>query len=56
MGRQGIIQKIIEIGRLRGFVTFDQINELLPSATTQPEDIETLFEALSAEGIQVVED
>jgi Sigma-70 factor, region 1.1 len=56
MGRQGIIQKIIELGRLKGFVTFDQLNELLPSATTESEDIESLLEALSAEGIHVIDE
>jgi len=56
MERQGIIQKVIELGRLRGFVTFDQLNELLPSATTEPEDIEALMEALSDEGINLVDE
>ncbi len=56
MERQGIIQKVIELGRLRGFVTFDQLNELLPSATTKPEDIEALMEALSDEGINIVDE
>jgi RNA polymerase primary sigma factor len=56
MGRQDIIQKVIELGRLRGFVTFDQLNELLPSATTEPEDIEAIMEALSDEGINVIDE
>ena len=56
MGRQGKIPKVVELGRLRGFVTFDQLNELLPSATTEPEDIEAVMEALSTEGINIVED
>jgi RNA polymerase primary sigma factor len=56
MGRQGIIQKAIELGRQRGFVTFDELNELLPSATTEPEDIEAVMEALSDEGINVVDE
>lgn len=56
MERRGIIQKIIELGRLGGFVTFDQLNELLPSATTESEDIEALMEALSDEGINIVDE
>ena len=56
MRRQGKIQKIIELGRLRGFVTFDELNEVFPSATTDPEDIEAVMEALSAEGINMVDD
>jgi len=40
----------------RALLTFDQLNELLPSATTEPEDIEVLMEALSDEGITVVDE
>ena len=56
MRRHEIIGKAIELGRLRGFVTFDELNELCPSTTTAPEDIETIMEALSNAGINVVED
>jgi len=49
-------QRIIELGRQRGFVTFDQLNELLPSDTTEPEDIEAIMQALSDEGINIVDD
>jgi RNA polymerase primary sigma factor len=57
MRRTDIIRKAVELGRLHGFVTFDQLNELLPSdtETMAPEDIEALFSALSDEGINVVE-
>lgn len=53
---RGIIRRIIELGRQRGFVTFDQLNELLPSATTEPEDIEAIMQALSDEGIHVTDE
>jgi RNA polymerase primary sigma factor len=53
---QGFIQRIVTLYGARGFVTFDQLNELLPSATTKPEDIEALMEALSDEGIKIVEE
>lgn len=56
MIRQSMIQRIIELYRQRGFVTFDQLNALLPSATTEPEDIEAIMEALSDEGINVVDE
>jgi hypothetical protein len=51
-----MIRAAIEFGRRDGFVTFDQLNELLPSATTAPEDIEELMNALSEEGIDVRDD
>ncbi|HZR71348.1 MAG TPA: RNA polymerase sigma factor region1.1 domain-containing protein [Bradyrhizobium sp.] len=55
MRRNEIIRKAIELGRMRGFVTFDELNELCPSDTMAPEDIEGILEALSDEGINVVE-
>jgi RNA polymerase primary sigma factor len=51
MLRRDIIRKAIELGRQHGFVTFDQLDELLPSPTTASEDIEAVMEALSDEGI-----
>jgi hypothetical protein len=50
-----IIRTAIEIGHRSGFVTFDQLNELLPSTTTGPE-IKALMQALSDEGIDVRDD
>ena len=37
-----IIRAAIEIGRRNGFVTFDQLNELMPAATIEPEDRSSL--------------
>jgi sigma-70-like protein len=51
-----IIRAAIEIGHRTGFVTFDQLNELVPSATSAPEDIEALMQALSDEGIDIRDD
>ncbi len=57
--RNEIVRKAIELGRMHGFVTFDQLDELLQTETQArtmaPEDIEALFGALSDEGINVVE-
>jgi Sigma-70 factor, region 1.1 len=47
MRLEEIIRRAVEIGRRNGFVTFDQLNELLPASTTEPEAIETLMVALS---------
>ena len=56
MPRSDIVRKAIELGRQKGFVTFNELDELLPSTTTTPEYIEALMEALSDEGINVIED
>jgi hypothetical protein len=60
MPRSDIVRKAIALGRDKGFLTFGELNELLnelwPSTTIAPEDIEDLMTALSEEGINVVED
>jgi len=53
---QNLIRRAIEMSRQAGVITFDQLNELCPSSLTMPEDIERLMQALSDEGIDVVED
>ena len=55
MRQRDMIRMAIELGRPTGVITFDQLNELLPSATTEPEDIEAVMQALSDEGINLVE-
>jgi hypothetical protein len=55
MELQNITRRVIEIGHQKGFITFDQLNELIDADKIEPEDIETLFEALSAEGINVTD-
>jgi len=56
MGLQNMIRRAIEIGHRTGFITFDQLNKLIGTDKIEPEDIETLMEALHAEGIQVVDE
>jgi RNA polymerase primary sigma factor len=39
-----------------GYVTFDQLNELLPSTKAEPEDVEAILNALSERGIWIAEE
>ena len=57
MDLSAIIRRAVEIGDQHGFITFDQINELLPSSADrlEPEAIESLLNALSDRGIDVRE-
>jgi len=57
---QAIIRAAIEIGDHTGFITFDQLNELLnellsPVDRLESKDLEVVLEALSARGINVTE-
>src|SRR6202140_1862635 len=49
------VKKMIKQAKKRGFVTFDQLNEVLPSDTTSPEQIENIMSMLSDMGINVSE-
>jgi len=49
------VKKMIKQAKKRGFVTFDQLNEVLPSDTTAPEQIEDIMSMLSDMGINVTE-
>ena len=57
MDLSAMIKRAVEIGSQFGFITFDQLDELAVSSTDRLEsqDIEALFEALSAQGIDVRE-
>ncbi|SDJ99434.1 MULTISPECIES: RNA polymerase sigma factor region1.1 domain-containing protein [Bradyrhizobium] len=58
MDWQAIVRRAVEIGSQNGFMTFDQINELIPPSAhrlVEPELIEALLEALNAHGINVTD-
>src|SRR5215510_12654020 len=49
------VKKMIKQAKKRGFVTFDQLNDVLPSESTSPEQIEDIMSMLSDMGINVTE-
>jgi RNA polymerase primary sigma factor len=49
------VKKMIKAAKKRGFVTFEQLNEVLPSDSTSPEQIEDIMAMLSEMGINVTE-
>src|ERR1700709_355336 len=49
------VKKMIKQAKKRGFVTFDQLNDVLPSESTSPEQIEDIMSMLSDMGINVSE-
>jgi hypothetical protein len=52
-----VIRQVVALGEAAGFVTFDQINGLIPEAQKAgPEDINRLMAALNAKGINIVEE
>ena len=57
MDLSAIIRRAVEIGDQYGFITFGQLDELLPTSgdRLKPEIIEALLNALSDRGIDVRE-
>ncbi len=49
------VEKIIAIGRQKGYLTYDEVNELLPDDISSSEDIDQIFELLGNEDIQLIE-
>jgi len=49
------VEKIIALGRQKGFVTYDEVNDLLPEEVCSSEDIDQIFDLLGNEDIRVVD-
>ena len=55
MEKEDIFEDIIEIGKRRGKLTYDEINDAVPSEYFSPEEIEELMDRLHDMGIEVVD-
>jgi RNA polymerase primary sigma factor len=49
------VKRMIKLAKARGFVTLDELNAVLPSEETSPDQIEDIYAMLSEMGISVVE-
>ncbi|MEM7751752.1 MAG: RNA polymerase sigma factor region1.1 domain-containing protein, partial [Pseudomonadota bacterium] len=49
------VKKMIKAAKTRGFVTYDELNSVLPSDEVSSEQIEDIMSMLSEMGINVVE-
>src|SRR5919206_5318051 len=49
------VKRMIKAARKRGYVTYDEVNEVLPSDQVDPDQIEDVLAQLSEMGINVVE-
>jgi len=53
---QAAVKKMIADGRERGYVTYDQLNKVLPPDQVSSEQIEDVMSMLSEMGINIIED
>jgi len=49
------VRQLIQVGKEKGYLLFDEVNEMLPSEITSAEDLDDLFNAFGTAGIEVVD-
>jgi RNA polymerase primary sigma factor len=49
------VRQLITVGKEKGYLLYDEINELLPSEVTSSEELDDLFNAFGSAGIEVVD-
>ena len=49
------IQKLIDTGKEKGYLTYGEVNDLLPHDIQSPDDLDDLFNTLGTQGIDVLE-
>ena len=49
------IRQLIEVGKQKGFLLYDEVNELLPADVTSSDDLDELFALFNSAGIEVID-
>ena len=49
------VRQLIAVGKEKGYLLYDEVNEMLPSEITSSEDLDDLFNAFGTAGIEVVD-
>ena len=49
------VRQLITVGKEKGYLLYDEVNELLPSEITSSEELDDLFNAFGSAGIEVVD-
>jgi RNA polymerase primary sigma factor len=52
----GHVERFILLGKERGYLLYDEVNESLPAEVTSPEEIDDLLSLLERQGIEIYED
>ncbi len=55
MKEKDIFDELIEVGKRRGVLTYDEINEALPSEFFTPDEIEDLMDLLNDMGVRIID-
>ena len=49
------VRQLINIGKEKGYLLYDEVNELLPSEITSSDELDDLFNTLGSAGIEVID-
>ncbi len=49
------IQKLIDVGKEKGYLTYNDVNDLIPGDLTSPEDLEDLMNTIGTQGIDILD-
>jgi RNA polymerase primary sigma factor len=49
------IKKLIDVGKEKGYLTYDEVNDLIPQDIHSPEDLDDLMATIGGQGIDVLE-
>ena len=49
------VRQLIVVGKEKGYLLYDEVNELLPSEITSSEELDELFNAFGSAGIEIVD-
>ena len=52
---QGDLDKLVTLGKKKGFLTYEDVNETLSDAIDSSEDIDQVFDVLDGQDIKVVD-
>ena len=50
------VQQLVDLGRSKGFLTYEEVNDALPQGVVAPDQIDEVITALGEEGIQIVDE
>jgi len=49
------VRQLINIGKEKGYLLYDEVNELLPAEITSSEELDDLFNTFGSQGIEVID-
>src|ERR1700750_3113897 len=49
------VRQLISIGKEKGYLLYDEVNELLPTEITSSEELDDLFNTFGSAGIEVID-